>query len=85
MIVSIQAQYKLKNNIVWVPCAPGQFYLGDKLFITTPKCKKSSKKRTCLGYVKMHGFHGNQEWGCAYEIAYISSATCPRLINMVSN
>ena len=26
-----------------------------------------------------------QEWGCAYKITYISAATCPRLINMVSN
>ena len=26
-----------------------------------------------------------QKLGCAYKITYISAATCPRLINMVSN
>ena len=42
-------------------CAPpGQFFMGAKLFIRTPWCKsKVSLKKFGLGYVKMHGFHGN--------------------------
>ena len=38
MLINIEAQYKLKNNIVLgqlsLPCTPGQFFLGAKLFIT---------------------------------------------------
>ena len=35
-------------------------HIGAKLFIRTPYMKQGSpKKITCLGNVKMHGFHGN--------------------------
>ena len=40
MIMNVQAQYKLKNNIVranWAYNAPqGHFFLSAKLFIKTP-------------------------------------------------
>ena len=42
------------------PCTPGQFFMGAKLFIGTP-CMRNEVvlKKIGMGYVKMHGFHGN--------------------------
>ena len=45
------------------------------------------QKLTCLGFVKMHGFHGNPlqipEWGCDYKITHISAVNYPRILNLV--
>ena len=42
-----------------------------------------------MGYVKIHGFHGNplwiREWGYAYKITHISAVTYPRLLNLKPN
>ena len=39
---------------------PGQFFIGAKLFIETPCMRKEVVlKNFGIGYVKMHGFHGN--------------------------
>ena len=50
------------------PCTPGLFYIGAKLFIGTPLyAKRSCPTKIGMGYVNMHGFHGNpyysREWG----------------------
>ena len=39
---------------------PGQFLMGAKLCIGTPRCKtKLSSKMNWFGLCKMHGFRGN--------------------------
>ena len=40
-------------------CIPGQFFMGAKMFIGTPLLQNEVLKNTGMGYVKMHGFHGN--------------------------
>ena len=48
--------------------SPGQFFMGVKLFIGTPLIRNKVILKIGMGYVKMHGFHGNplydsREWG----------------------
>ena len=92
MIINIQAQYKLKNNIVRANSAylaPQGNNLWCRIVHYDPlNAKQSFKKWTCLGYVKMQtmGTHNViKEWRCAYKITHISAATSPRLLNMVSD
>ena len=41
------------------PPAPGQFFMGAKLFIGTPWMGNEGVfKKFGLGYVKLHGFYG---------------------------
>ena len=49
-----------------------------------------TEKYTCLGYVNMLGFHGNQccdfqESKCTYKIKNISAVNYPRLLILVQN
>ena len=67
MLINVQVQYELKNNIVGgggvkfsLSCTTRTFYHGFQIVHQDSlNVKQSSPKKTCLGYVKMHGLHGN--------------------------
>ena len=67
------------------PPPPGQFFMGAKVFIWMQKIV--SPKNIGLGYVKMHGFHGNlsalHKYGVYLELGHISRAIYPRPLNVV--
>ena len=54
--------------------SPSSIFMSAKLFIGPPECEtKVSYKKTGMGYVKMHGFHGkplcdSREWGIGLQI-----------------
>ena len=67
------------------------FLLIPNCSLVPPQIKTYySQTLTQIGYVKLHGFHGNpkynfKEWGCTYKNTRISAATHPRILNLVSN
>ena len=96
MIINIQAQYKLKNNIVRghfsLPGKPRTVLLGCQTVYYDLLNAKQSSKMNLSGLCGNAWFPCNQathsaiqELGCAYKITHISANTCPRLLNMVSN
>ena len=62
--VRIKEQYSLRANLAYL-AQPGLYYLGGgggggaKLFIRIPQMRNKVLPKSCLEYVKMHGFHGN--------------------------
>ena len=83
---SIQIKEQYSPGPIKLTLHPRTIFL---VLYDTLNAKQSSKNepvwtlKKCM--VSMATHNAIQEWGCAYKITHILSATCPRLLNMVSN